>query len=91
MRPREGGADGGRFRDRVRACYAPPMAKHDGARRGMTVLVGLVVGLVVGASPGCAGKGKGSRNPEECEIYIVEGEIIRHRHGELSPDHSAGQ
>lgn len=32
-----------------------------------------------------------AENIAEEVIYIVEGEIIRHRHGDLTPDHPAGQ
>jgi hypothetical protein len=38
------------------------MAKHPPLFIGL----GLVAGLVLALAPGCAGKGKGSRNPEAC-------------------------
>ena len=39
---------------------------HDGIRRRGTMLVSAALGLALGVFAGCAGKGKGSKNPEEC-------------------------
>lgn len=34
--------------------------------RSRPLWLGLLVGVALGTSPACAGKGKGSRNPEQC-------------------------
>ena len=46
------------------------MMGHAKRRCAAAVLLGLVVGL--GVSLGCAGKGKGSRNPEECMSHCEQ-------------------
>jgi hypothetical protein len=38
------------------------MSKHQRLVMGL----GLAAGVVLGLAPGCAGKGKGSRNPAQC-------------------------
>jgi hypothetical protein len=42
------------------------MSKHQTLRRSVAASLGLLTGLALAAAPACAGKGKGSRNPEEC-------------------------
>lgn len=43
------------------------MAKHHTKHRAAGwACVGLAAGLLLAVAPACAGKGKGSRNPEQC-------------------------
>lgn len=41
-------------------------------QRGRSVLLGLLIGALVGGGGACAGKGKGSRNPEACMMTCEE-------------------
>ncbi|MCX4241874.1 hypothetical protein [Paraliomyxa miuraensis] len=42
------------------------MARHSMRHPAVMAGLGLLAGFVLALAPACAGKGKGSRNPEEC-------------------------